>query len=66
MRQKTPIEELFESLQNKENKKMYDAVRPAAEMMFQQKKAFVDSGFTEAQAMELVLNYWITNLRGGN
>ncbi|PEM30145.1 hypothetical protein [Bacillus wiedmannii] len=61
MRQKTPLEKLFNELENKHLKEVYDAYKGAASMMYQMKKAFIDAGFTENQAMELVVSDYLAN-----
>ena len=61
MRQKTPLEKVLEELQGKKLNETYEAFKDAARFMYQQKKAFVDSGFTESQAMEIVVADYLDN-----
>lgn len=67
MRQKTPLEKLFDDIKNDKNKEMYDAFKEVGYMMHTQKKAFVAAGFTENQAMEIVIADYLDNKHlGGN
>ncbi|MCU5510252.1 hypothetical protein OCB07_15615 [Bacillus cereus] len=60
MRQKTPIK-LINNIQ-----KTHNALRDAAELMHKQKESFESAGFTESQAMELVIATWVSQIKGGN
>lgn len=67
MRQKTPIEKLFEEIKADKNKEMYDVFKQCADILHTQKKAFVAAGFTESQAMEIVIADYLDNKHlGGN
>lgn len=61
MRQKTPLEKVLDELQSKQLNELYSAFSPAAKSMYQMKKAFVDAGFTEEQAMEIVVADYLDN-----
>lgn len=60
MRQKAPLQ-LINNAQKTKN-----ALNDAAVLMYQQKEAFKSAGFTEKQAMDLVLSAWVSNIKGGN
>ncbi|EJV59357.1 hypothetical protein [Bacillus mycoides] len=60
MRQKTPIK-LINNTQ-----KTHNTLKDAADLMYQQKESFKSAGFTESQAMELVVATWLSQIKGGN
>lgn len=60
MRQKTPLE-LINNIQKKHN-----ALKDAAELIYEQKEAFKSAGFTDKESMELVVATWVSSIKGGN
>ncbi|PEM64413.1 hypothetical protein [Bacillus toyonensis] len=60
---KDALGEVFAEFERKQRKEVYDAFKGIAAMMHEQKMAFVDAGFTDSQAMEIIIEDYLDNKR---
>ncbi|MED1403884.1 hypothetical protein P4U07_13790 [Bacillus mycoides] len=61
LEKENPFGNMFAEIKNDELEEMYQNCKNIAEPTFQMKRALVDSGFTEEQAMDIVIADYLDN-----
>ncbi|QWH09516.1 hypothetical protein [Bacillus mycoides] len=56
-----PFANMFTEIKNEQLEETYQNYKTLAEMMFQMKRALVDAGFSEDQALEIVIADYLDN-----
>lgn len=59
--EQSPFDNMFSEIKNEQLEGLYQNYKNIAEPMLEMKRAFVDSGFSEEQALEIVIADYLDN-----